>query len=231
MKRPPTLHESLPGLRRIFAHLRPYARKQRKLIAGSCVVLFVSVGIHALEPWPLKFIFDHLLRVRRQSRLPSMPVLEGLAPGTLLAVAALAIIVLTGLRAIAEYLSTVGFAVVANRVLTQVRADLYCHLQSLSLSFHNKARRGDMILPVIHDINMLKLVTISGVLPLTANLLVVLAMVGLMFWMNWKLALLALSSLPLLWFWTRRFIPRIQRAGRKVRKREAAMAATAAETV
>src|SRR5262249_27768007 len=231
MKRPHTLHESLPGLRRIFAHLRPYARKQRMLVAGSFLALFASVGLHALEPWPLKFIFDHLLRVRRAARLPTISALEGLSPGALLAVAALAIIVLTGLRAIAEYLSTLGFAVAANRVLTQVRADLYRHLQSLSLSFHSKARSGDMIVRVIHDINMLKLVTINGVLPLTANLLIVLAMVGLMFWMHWKLALLALATLPLLGFWTARFARRVQQAGRKLRKREAAMAATAAETV
>src|SRR5262245_57728686 len=124
MKRPHTLHESLPGLRRIFARLRPYARKQRVLIAGSFLALFASVAIHALEPWPLKFIFDHLLRIRRTARLPSIPALEGLSPGALLAVAALAIIVLTGLRAIADYLSTIGFAVVANRVLTEVRAHL-----------------------------------------------------------------------------------------------------------
>src|SRR5262249_36035619 len=134
MKRPHTLQESLPGLRRIFANLLAYARKQRVLIAGSSLALIVSVAIHALEPWPLKFIFDHLLRVKHSSRLPSIPAVDALSPGSLLAVAALAIIVITGMRAIAEYLSTYGFALVANRVLTEVRANLYRHLQSLSLS-------------------------------------------------------------------------------------------------
>src|SRR5262249_9195918 len=161
--------------------------KQRLLIAGSFLALFVQVGIHCLEPWPLKFIFDHLLRVNRHSRAPSIAALEGLDPTSLITLAALAIGLLTGLRAIADYLSTFGFAVVANRVLTEVRADLYRHLQSLSLSFHAKARSGDMIVRVIHDINMLKQMTTGGVLPLLANLLVVLAMVGLMFWMHWKL--------------------------------------------
>jgi ATP-binding cassette subfamily B protein len=231
MKRPHTLHESLPGLRRIFAHLQPYARKQRVLIAGSFLALFVQVGLHSLEPWPLKFIFDHLLRVKRHSRIPSISALEGLDPTSMIALAALAIIVLSGLRAVADYLSTFGFAVVANRVLTEVRADLYRHLQSLSLSFHTKARSGDMIVRVIQDINMLKLITINGILPLTANLLIVLTMVGLMFWMHWKLALVALATLPFLWFWTARFVRRVQQAGRRLRQREAAMAATAAETV
>jgi ATP-binding cassette subfamily B protein len=231
MKRAHTLRESLPGLRRIFAHLRPYARKQRVLIAGSFVALFVQVGLHSLEPWPLKFIFDHLLRVKRHSRVPSITALEGLDAANLITLAALAIIVVSGLRAVADYLSTFGFAVVANRVLTEVRADLYRHLQSLSLSFHTKARSGDMIVRVIQDINMLKQITINGVLPLSANLLIVLTMVGLMFWMHWKLALLALATLPLLWLWTARFVRKVQQAGRRLRQREAAMAATAAETV
>src|SRR5262245_45069210 len=120
MQRPHTLKESLPGLRRIFAYLRPYARKQRALISGSFLALFASVAIRALEPWPLKFIFDHLLQVRHTARVPSIPAIEALSPGALLAASALAIVVLTGLRAIAEYLSTFGFAVVANRMLTEL---------------------------------------------------------------------------------------------------------------
>src|SRR5262249_50401789 len=55
--------------------------------------------------------------------------------------------------------------------------------------------------------------------------------VGLMFWMHWKLALLALATLPPLLFWTAKFARKVQHASRKVRQREAAMAATAAETV
>jgi ATP-binding cassette subfamily B protein len=231
MKRPQTLHESLPGLRRIFRRLWPYLPKHRALAAGSFLALLVQVGLHSLEPWPLKFIFDHLLRVKRASRLPMISALEGLEPATLITLAALAIILITGLRAVAGYLSTFGFAVVANRVLTEVRADLYRHLQSLSLSFHTKARSGDLIVRVIHDINMLKQVTINGALPLLANTLLVITMVGAMFWVHWKLALVTLLTLPLFWYWTARFVRRVQQAGRALRQREGAMAATAAETV
>src|SRR5262249_52877569 len=69
------------------------------------------------------------------------------------------------------------------------------------------------------------------VLPLMANMLVVLFMIGLMFWIHWELALVAVAILPLLGLWTARFVPRVQQASRRQRQREAAMAATAAETV
>jgi ATP-binding cassette subfamily B protein len=179
----------------------------------------------------LKFIFDHLLRVKRASRLPSISVLEGLEPTMLITLAALTIVVLTGLRAVVAYLSTFGFAVVANRVLTELRADLYRHLQSLALSFHTRAKGGDLIVRVIADVNLLKQATINGALPLLTNLLLVATMVGVMFWVEWKLALLVLTTLPLFWYWTARFTRRVQQAGRGLRQREGAMAATAAEAI
>ncbi len=232
MKRSYTLHESLPGLRRVFVHLWPYIRKQRRLIVASLLALFVQVALHSLEPWPLKFVFDHLLRAKQKNRLAVVSTaLEGLEPLTLLTLAALAIIVIIGLRALASYGSAVGFAVVANRVLTEVRMVLYRHLQGLSLSYHTKARSGDLIVRVIADVNMLKQVTINAALPLLADLLVVLSMVGVMFWLHWRLALVALVTLPLFWFWTAYFTRQVQQAARGLRQREGAMAATAAEAV
>ena len=66
----------------------------------------------------------------------------------LLTASALAVVAITGLRALAEYGSTVGFALVGNRVVTEIRGDLYAHVQRLSLSFHNRARSGDLLLRV-----------------------------------------------------------------------------------
>jgi ATP-binding cassette subfamily B protein len=148
-----------------------------------------------------------------------------------LALSALAIVVLTALRTLADYANTIGFALVGNRVLTQVRNELYRHLQGLSLSFHTKARSGDLILRVMSDVNMVKDVAVTAALPLLASGLIFVGMVGVMFWLQWKLALVALAFLPLLWFWTFRLGRRIQQAARKQRKRESAMAASAAEAI
>jgi ATP-binding cassette subfamily B protein len=231
MKRRRTFQKSLPGLGRIIGRFWPEIRKHRLLIIGSLLALLAEVALRALEPWPLKFIFDRVLDVGHHGgRLASLDSLD-LPSTTLLAVAALAIILFTGLRALAEYANTIGFALVGNRVLTQVRAQVFRHLQGLSLSFHTRARSGDLIMRVMSDISMLKDVIVTAALPLLANVLILLCMVALMFWLHWELTLLALMVLPLFWLSTVSLTRRIQQAARNQRKRESDMAASAAESI
>ncbi len=135
------------------------------------------------------------------------------------------------LKALADYLNTVGFALAGNRVLTEVRNDLYRHLQCLSLSFHNQSKGGDLTLRVMSDIGTLSDVTTGAALPLLGNSLVMLGMAGLMLWLSWKLALIALVAFPLFGISVSRLTRRITDLSRSQRLHEGAMAATAAETI
>src|SRR5262249_32830674 len=185
-----------------------------------------------LEPWPLKFIFDRVFNSKQHAgRLLNVLALNELEPATLITLAALAIVVITALRALAAYGSTVGFDRLGNRVLTETRGELYRHLQRLSLSFHSRTRSGDLTLRLMSDINMLKDVVVTALLPLLVNLCVLAVMIAAMFWLHWKLALLALSVLPLLGLWTIRLGGRIRQTAREQRKRDAAMAANAVEPI
>jgi ATP-binding cassette subfamily B protein len=231
MKKPRTLSQTWSGFRRILMHLGPSLRQQWPLLTGALLALLAEVVLRTLEPWPLKFLFDHLFTDKRHGGRGMVPVLEGAGPTTVIVVAALAVVVIAGVRALAAYARTVGFAVASNRVLTQVRGELYRHLQRLSLSFHSRSRSGDLVLRVLSDVNLLKDVAVSAALPLLANLLVLAGMVAVMIWLNWKLALLALSVLPLLWLRTARLGARIRQTAREQRKGEAAMAASAVETL
>src|SRR5689334_16633694 len=105
-----TLQKSLPGMRRILSRFWPALRKHRVLIAGSLAALLAEVVLRVLEPWPLKFIFDRVLATRHSGKRSAFPALEALDPSTLLVLLASALIVLTGLRALAAYASRVGFA-------------------------------------------------------------------------------------------------------------------------
>jgi ATP-binding cassette subfamily B protein len=140
-------------------------------------------------------------------------------------------VAIAGLRAVAAYCNTVGFALVGNRVVTEVRHQLYCHLQGLSLSFHTKARSGDLTLRLISDVGIIQEVAVTAVLPLFGNVLILLGMVGVMFWLHWQLTLLAMVTLPLFWLATVRLTRRIQEVSRQQRRREGNMASTAAETI
>jgi ATP-binding cassette, subfamily B, bacterial len=231
MGRASTLKEMLPGFGRVAARFWPYTRKQWPMVAGSVAALFAQIALRALEPWPLKFVFDHILQSKPGRQSSGISLIDNLETSHLLAVAAIGVVAIIGLRAFASYLCTVGFALVGNRVLTEVRADLYRHLQLLSLSFHNSSRGGDLVLRVIGDIGMLKDVAVTALLPLAANVLVLFSMVGLMFLLNWKLALVALAVTPLFWLASARLSRRIRDVSRDQRKREGAMASTAAESI
>lgn len=230
-KRPARLTEALPGLGRILRRFRPYLRKHALLLAGAMLALLAGIGARLLEPWPLKFVIDRVVVAAPSGGASGIAFIDRLDAMTLLTYAAVALVVIIAARGIAAYFSTVGFALVGNRVLTEVRDDLFRHLQSLSLSFHHKAKTGDLTIRVIGDIGMLKETTVTAILPLLGNVLVLIGMTGVMLWLNWRLALLALLPLPLLWLTGVHFGKRIQAVSRKQRQREGAMAATAAESL
>ena len=231
MSRTSGLKKTIPGFGRVAARLWPYTRKQRPLVVGSIAALFAEIGLRALEPWPLKFVFDHILHSKQARQNSVLIPLRAVDPSLLLGLAAAAVVIVIGLRAFASYLNTVGFALIGNRVLTEVRSDVYRHLQLLSLTFHHRSRAGDLVLRVIGDIGMLKDVAVTALLPLAANVLVLLSMSALMLLLNWKLALVALAVTPLFWLASARLSRRIREVSRDQRKREGAMASTAAESI
>lgn len=227
MSRKEGLTEALPGLRRVFVRLRPYMQPHRALLGGSLAALLAATAMKLLEPWPLKFVIDRIV----PSAAGENAAAAGMDHMTLLALCAGGLVAVIALRAVFEYASTLGFALVGNRVLTDVRADLFRHMQSLSLKFHAKARTGDLTMRLIGDVGMLKETAVTAALPLIANILILVGMIGVMMWLDWTLALLALSPLPILWLLSLRLSRRIHTVSRKQRKRQGELASTSAETM
>src|SRR5512134_2105382 len=118
-----------------------------------------------------------------------MGFLERMDTPRLLVVSAIILVAVSTLRAMAAYHNVIGFAQVGNRVLTKLRARLYRHVQYLSLSFHSRARTGDLVLRVVQDVGLLQDVAVRAFLPLFGKVLLLLGMVALMFFLNWRLAL------------------------------------------
>jgi ATP-binding cassette subfamily B protein len=88
-----------------------------------------------------------------------------------------------------------------------------------------------LIVRVIGDVSLLKDAAITAALPLFANVLILLGMVFVMFWLQWQLALLVMLTAPLYWLLTVRIGRRLQEVSRTQRQREGAMASTAAESL
>lgn len=214
---------------RFIRYCWPLLRKQHIIIIGSFIALLAQVGFQILEPWPLKFVIDEVIVTTPTQS--SFPVIGTLDPVTLIVYSGIAFVFIAGLLALSAYFEKVGFAILGSRVLTEVRNRLYRHVQVLSLSYHTKASRGDLILRVMGDVSILREVSVNAFLPMIGNTLIMLGMVAVMFWLNWQLALLGLVTAPVFIFFALRLTKQIHHVARKQRKREGVMATTTTETI
>ena len=231
MGRRTELHQSLPSLARVVGRFWPYIRQHRLLLTWSCLALVAEITLRLLEPWPLKFVLDRVIETAPANARSSIAWLDALDAITLLTLMAVAVVAITGLRALAEYFNSVGLAVIGDRVVTDVRTAIYAHVQRLSISFHNRAHAGDLLLRVIADAGILRDVTVTALLPLVTSFLTLTAMIGFMFWVNWQLTFLALLPLPFAGLHLSRLGRRMREAARTQRRREGVMAATASEAI
>ena len=230
-KRPKNIKQGISGTSRIVKHFFPQIRQQGGLLTISFLALLAETGLHILEPWPLKFIFDEIIFKEFQVESLKVPFLDNLSVITLLTLLVVALVITALLRGTMAYVSTAGMAVAATRILSEIRANLYSHIQSLSLSFHNKAKTGDLITRVTYDIERLREVVVVAALPLVTNTLTMVGMLGVMMWLNIQLALIAVAIFPIFLLTTATMSKRIHQVARKQRKREGVMAANAAEAI
>lgn len=226
MNQPPKLRQVLPEIWQILKRVRPYLRDQRWLVVRAFAALLAATLLRLLEPWPLKFAFDYVI-----APVSERPAISSFDPMTLLTLSAVALVAITLLRALADFAKRIDFARLGNRVVTQLRGNLYHHLQRLPMSFHDKSRNGELVLRVVGDINMLRDAAVTAILPLLASVLILAGMWGVMLWLRWELALLAMMTIPFLAFRTTQLTRRIREAAQKQRRRQGAMAATAAESL
>lgn len=226
-RKPRSLRESIPGFRRLGHHVRPHLRPERPTLVLGLLALIAEVCFRLLEPWPLKYVIDGVV-VASGASISAEPA-GNLTQ--LLVVASLALLAITLLRAGASYLSTLAFALSGSRLLSEVRSDLFRHLQELPMSFHDGARTGDLVTRVTADVGRLKEVAVTAALPLFGNALTLVAMVGVVAVMDWRLALVMLVVFPLFFSMSLRLGRRINSVSRLQRSAEGSLASHATESL
>ncbi len=203
------------------------------------MALLAGVILRIAEPWPLQYVLDTAIAPNRvdveRTGLEWMASigwkLPELAPTVLLGICAAALVLIATVRAACDYYRTVSFSWIGNHVVSDLRAKVYRHVQSLSMGFHQKSRGGDLTVRLIGDINTLKDVAISAALPLLSSGLLLLGMFAVMLLMNWRLGLMVTAVLPIFWLLTVRSSRKIHTSAKKQRSREGALAAAAAESM
>ncbi|MGR3277341.1 ABC transporter ATP-binding protein [Acaryochloris marina NIES-2412] len=220
-----------PGLHKVIRQFWPQVYQEKTLLSVAIVGLVIEVFARLLSPWPLKLIFDYVLLPNAHSADLDIPFLRDATPAVLIMILTLSIIGVAALSAMSAYISLVSLSIAASRIISDIRSQLYCHLQRLSLAFHYQARSGDLLTRITSDIDRLRDVIINHALPLLINVFTLVFMVGVMFWMDWELALIALAVLPIFVLFSLSITQRIRKVAQRQRRRESAMAATAAESI
>lgn len=97
-----------------------------------------------------------------------------------------------------------AMSVISNKILLQIRQDLYEHIQTLSFSFFDSRPTGKILARIIGDVNSLKDVLVNLVTTLIPEFITVIGVMAIMFVKDWRLALASLSTIPVMmagiWF-------------------------------
>ncbi|TLY20372.1 MAG: ABC transporter ATP-binding protein [Nitrospirae bacterium] len=171
--------------------------KASLLLAALCMLGFTLAGL--LAPWPLKIIFDYVLLDHRPPSSLSFlgDVLQrGKFPA--LALVSLAIVLIAVLKGVFSYAQLAITSRIGYQMVYALRRELFVHLQRLSLSFHHRARSGDLLIKVTGDTNTLKDVFVESALTVVGYLLTLFGMFAVMFALNWSLSLIVLATFPVL---------------------------------
>ncbi|HZI22325.1 MAG TPA: ABC transporter ATP-binding protein, partial [Gemmatimonadales bacterium] len=156
-------------------------------------------GAELLKPWPLKIILDHVILDKplpRALRALGGFLVQGRMPLLLEASAAIVVIALAG--GLFSYFQVFITSSIGYRMVYALRRELFTHLQTLSLAFHNTARSGDLLTKIAGDTNTLKDVFADSMLKFTSYVLTVLGMLVILVAIDWKIGAIALGTLPFL---------------------------------
>ncbi|PYV21840.1 MAG: ABC transporter ATP-binding protein [Acidobacteria bacterium] len=209
--------------------LRPLSRP----LGLATLALVFDAVLTVMRPWPLKVVIDRVLS-HRASRVPLLRHWLDNAPYSRIQIlygvcaAMLLIALLTGLL---TYYYTRLLGDVGQRFVFAMRRDLFARMQRLSLRFHDSQRTGDLTHRLTSDIGSIQDMIANGVIVFGSNAFVLVAMVTLMFWLDWRFALAALSVAPPLFWTVFRYTRRIKTAARRARKSTGLMAALAQEAL
>jgi ATP-binding cassette subfamily B protein len=188
----------------------------------------VAIGVLELaKPWPLKIVVDNVLGGHRLD----WPLVGGLGRWPLLAAACLGLVTiyaLLGGLSVTSNLTTIG---VGQRLVNDFRAELYAHLQRLSLAFHSRREVGDLLYRLTADTFAIQTLTMNGFFPLVTSGVLLGGMLVVMVRLDWVLTLWALAIIPGLFAMIGGMSRRITALATDARVKESALWALAQRTI
>jgi ATP-binding cassette subfamily B multidrug efflux pump len=188
--------------RRLLRQLHPY----RWQAALAVLLLLCSAALALVGPVLTQRVLD--------VAVPRRDV------GLLTTLAAIALAVLL-LEFVLEYVQAILTTLIGQRVMRDLRLEVFGHLQRLSISYFDRNPVGRLMTRVTNDVETLNELFSSGVVTVFGDLFTLGAILALMFWTDWRLALVACAVIPLMWLLARGFRRRVREAFSEIRVRVA----------
>ena len=211
-------------LRLIRELVRPY----RGTLLIILLAMLVETAMSLATPWPLKIILDNVVGHHKMSPWLAdlLPSLDGRqAPDAHRRDRRPRLCSDRGAGAIATYIDNYYTESVGQWVANDLRLRTFHHLQRLSLGYYNTHQTGTMLSTITTDIQTIQGFASSSTLNILVDLLTIVCMLALMFWLNWDFTLIAVGVTPFLLLFVSRFKKAVKKATHEVRKEQSEIVA------
>jgi len=199
-------------MRRLLTYLRPYRWEVAIAIASIILKSFCDV----LGPYLVKVAVDRYLAPVKGT---AAGLWSWLSPQPMHGIAQISVIYfsLLILTFVFEFLQTYFMQWTGQKVMFDLRSQIFRHLQRMHVAFYDKNPVGRLVTRVTTDVDALNEMFTSGVVSIFEDLFVLLGILGIMLCMNWKLALITFAVLPFIVVATKFFRDRVRDSYRRIR--------------
>ena len=190
--------------------------------------MVVETVMSVAAPWPLKIVLDNVVG---SHKLPGWlshllePILSGSGKMQIAAAAAIAAVLIAALGSLASYVANYYTTSVGQWVANDLRVRTYHHLQQLSLRYYDTHQTGTLLSTITSDVQTIQGFASSDTLGILVDLLTIVGMLFIMFWLNWDFTLIAVAITPFMLLLVSRFKKAVKKATHEVRKEQSKIVA------
>jgi len=203
--------------------IRSLVRPYRGTLFVILLAMIVQTVMSVAGPWPLKIVLDNVIGSHKLAPWIDDLLRPLLGHGSKMQIAfaaAVAAVVIAALGALAQYVANYYTTSVGQWVANDLRMRTYHHLQQLSLSYYDKHQTGALLSTITSDVQTIQGFASASTLDIAVDMLTIVGMLAIMFWLNWDFTLIAVAVTPFMLFFVSRFKKAVKKATHEVRKEQ-----------
>ena len=197
---------------RLLAYIKPY----KKRLAAAVVCIIMAAGANLYLPWIIKDMIDDVLMSK------DMLMLNLIAAG---------ILVVMFTRGVFYYGQSYLVSYVGQRVIIDVRSVLFRKFQKMPLSYYDRQQTGTVMSYITNDVSAMQSAIVDNLIELVTESSILIGSLGMMIYLDWKLSLLTLMTIPLVGFAMKIFGRKLKRSSTVIQERAAEITSLLQESI